>query len=70
MKKILVLFTFLSTTLMFSQTYVNGYIRSDGTYVKPHYRSDKDYSFDNNWSTRGNQNPYTYKWGTLRRRGY
>jgi hypothetical protein len=44
--------------------YVNGYTRSNGTYVAPHYRSSPDSSYNNNWSTRGNTNPYTGQSGT------
>lgn len=43
---------------------VRGYIRKDGTYVAPHYRSAPDGNFNNNWSTKGNINPYTGKEGT------
>lgn len=43
---------------------VRGYYRKDGTYVKPHMRSNKDGNFYNNWSTVGNVNPYTGKRGT------
>ena len=39
--------------------YFNGYTRSDGTQVRDHYRSAPDHSYDNNWSTEGNTNPYT-----------
>lgn len=46
--------------------YVRGYSRSNGTYVQPHYRSSPDGSRSNNWSTRGNVNPYTGKRGTRR----
>ena len=44
---------------------VKGYMRKDGTYVSPHYRTAPDGSFYNNWSTKGNVNPYTGKEGTL-----
>ena len=44
--------------------YVNGYTRSNGTYVQPHYRSAPDHSRSNNWSTQGNYNPYTGQPGT------
>ena len=47
-----------------ADTFVNGHFRSDGTYVEPHYRSTPDGNFSNNWSTRGNVNPYTGQWGT------
>lgn len=46
-------------------TYVKGYFRKDGTYVSPHYRSAPDSNFYNNWSTRGNINPYTGKKGMV-----
>lgn len=47
-----------------ADTYVSGYSRANGTYVAPHYRSDADSSFNNNWSTQGNTNPYTGQAGT------
>src|SRR5690606_8696106 len=43
---------------------VKGYFRKDGTYIAPHYRSAPDSSKWNNWSTKGNINPYTGKVGT------
>lgn len=43
---------------------VKGYYRKDGTYVRPHMRSNKDGNFYNNWSTIGNVNPYTGVYGT------
>lgn len=46
-----------------ADTFVNGYTRRAGTYVAPHYRSSPDRNFYNNWSTRGNMNPYTGQWG-------
>jgi hypothetical protein len=42
-----------------------GYVRKNGTYVAPHYRTNPDHSKANNWSTRGNVNPYTGKKGTV-----
>ena len=47
-----------------ADSFVNGHTRRDGTYVAPHYRSAPDGNFHNNWSTRGNVNPYTGQWGT------
>jgi hypothetical protein len=44
--------------------HVKGYHRKDGTYVQPHERSAPDGSKANNWSTKGNVNPYTGKPGT------
>lgn len=46
-------------------TYVRPYVRSDGTYVQPHFRTTPDSSLFNNWSTRGNINPYTGRLGTV-----
>lgn len=54
------LFSAAVTTLpAAADTYVSGHTRANGTYVAPHYRSDADSSFNNNWSTKGNTNPYT-----------
>jgi len=43
---------------------VSGYYKSNGTYVAPYYRSNSDGNFYNNWSTKGNINPYTGSIGT------
>lgn len=44
---------------------VRGYYKpSTGTYVQPYYRSSPNRSTFDNWSTRGNYNPYTGKSGT------
>lgn len=48
-----------------STVYVQGYTRSNGTYVPAHYRTAPDYTINNNWSTVGNVNPYTGKAGTV-----
>lgn len=56
-------FSFFGETL-FADTWVRGYTRKDGTYVQPHYRSDRNNSPYDNYSTKGNINPYTGKKGT------
>lgn len=43
---------------------VKGYIKKDGTYVAPHQRTTPNSSKLDNWSTKGNTNPYTGKEGT------
>lgn len=43
---------------------VRGYTRSNGTYVAPSHRSNPNSNMNDNWSTRGNVNPYTGKFGT------
>jgi len=50
---------FLFLALAFADTHVKGYVRRDGTYVDPHWRSSPNGSTLDNWSTRGNVNPYT-----------
>lgn len=42
-----------------ADVWVNGYYKNNGTYVQPHYRSNANSSRLDNWSTRGNVNPYT-----------
>ncbi|WP_223144609.1 hypothetical protein [Deferribacter autotrophicus] len=60
MKKSLIILVFvLIASFVYADVYVNGYYRSNGTYVSPHYRSNPDGNVWNNWSTRGNINPYT-----------
>jgi hypothetical protein len=44
--------------------YVQGYTRSNGTYVPPHYQTNPDSTRANNYSTEGNVNPYTGQAGT------
>ncbi|HET6886610.1 MAG TPA: hypothetical protein VFH87_01680 [Candidatus Udaeobacter sp.] len=53
----------LSAGSLQAQTKVRAHTRSDGTYVPEHYRSRPNSSTYDNWSTRGNTNPYTGKPG-------
>lgn len=50
-------------TFVRADVWVNSYSKSNGTYVEGHYRSNPDGNFNNNWSTKGNINPYTGKKG-------
>ena len=69
MKKLIIAALLTAVSLgVFADTWVNGYYRSDGTYVQGHYRSDPDNTTDNNWSTKGNTNPYTGKKGTKKKK--
>ena len=63
MKKILIAFSLLIGSA-YADTYVNGYYKSNGTYVKPYYRTNSNNTVDDNYSTRGNRNPYTGSYGT------
>lgn len=47
-----------------AQVHVRGYYRRDGTYVRPHVRSSPNSTTLDNYSTRGNINPYTGEPGT------
>lgn len=46
--------------------FVNGYVRKDGTYVAPHVRTTPNTVQYDNYSTRGNINPYTGQRGSER----
>jgi hypothetical protein len=48
-----------------ADTYVRGHTRSDGTYVEPHHRTNPNNSLFDNYSTRGNTNPYTGEAGRV-----
>jgi len=43
---------------------VRGYTRADGTYVQPHMQTNPNSTTSDNYSTRGNVNPYTGVTGT------
>jgi hypothetical protein len=47
-----------------SSHYVAPSLRLDGTYVQGHRRSDPNDTKLDNYSTKGNYNPYTGKYGT------
>ena len=57
----------LSVALMASTAMagkVRGYVKKDGTYVAPHVRTSPNSTKSDNYSTKGNTNPYTGKAGT------
>lgn len=72
MKKILILLVLLVVVLSFSTsaeartTRVRGYFKSStGSYVAPHYKTTPNRSKFDNFSTKGNYNPFTGKKGTV-----
>ena len=74
-KKLLLLFFLLIICLgfVFSQTNskhvrVSGYTRKDGTYVQPYFRTAPNSTNRDNFSTKGNVNPYTGKAGWIESR--
>lgn len=55
----IVLLAVLALPSFARDTSVRGYVRKDGTYVQPHMRSAPNSTTLDNFSTRGNVNPYT-----------
>jgi hypothetical protein len=43
---------------------ISGYTRSNGTYVAPSHGTNPNSSKSDNWTTKGNVNPYTGQAGT------
>lgn len=57
---------FLSASAEARTTRVRGYLKSStGRYVAPHYKTTPNRSRFDNFSTKGNYNPYTGKKGTV-----
>lgn len=48
----------------YNSHYVNPYTTSRGTYVQPHHQTSPNSTQYDNYSTRGNYNPYTGTYGT------
>lgn len=53
---------FLALSAMADKS-VKGYTKKDGTYVAPHHKSSPNSRKDDNYSSKGNVNPYTGKKG-------
>lgn len=64
---ILIPFTIIAQNKSSSDVYVKSYKRSDGTIVKGYYRSSPNNTINDNFSTKGNINPYTGKKGYIKR---
>lgn len=47
-----------------SDVHVHGYTKKNGTVVQPYYRSHENRTQKDNFSTKGNVNPYTGRAGT------
>lgn len=45
--------------LLFADVFVRGHFRKNGTYIQPHHRTAPDGNVFNNYSTKGNYNPWT-----------
>ncbi|MCT4599983.1 MAG: hypothetical protein N4A32_03705 [Marinifilaceae bacterium] len=71
LKRLIVIFTLLILSITClaqvnpNKVWVNGYYRSNGTYVRGHWRTAPNHTNIDNYSTRGNVNPYTGKPGYI-----
>lgn len=61
---LMVISIFGAVSTAYADTHVRGHFRKDGTYVRPHYRSDRNNTVRDNWTHRGNINPHTGERGT------
>lgn len=61
MQNLFLLFLLFTSGINLSaqDVWVDGYQRSNGTYVKGHYRTKPNHTKNDNFSTIGNVNPYT-----------
>ena len=66
MKLLTALLATLVVSSAWADTYVRPYVRSDGTYVEGHMKSDANSTRSDNYSSRGNTNPYTGERGSVR----
>lgn len=66
MKKLLFALLILAITApaFAKTTRVKGYFKKNGAYVKPHLKTTPDGSKMNNFSAKGNTNPYTGEKGS------
>ena len=65
MKKLSLFLLVLVSCFTFANAeYVRGYTKSNGTHVSGYHRSSANYTKRDNYSTKGNINPYTGKAGT------
>lgn len=58
-------FSLISVSSVEATQRVKGYTTKKGTYVAPHYKSSPNKTKFDNFSTKGNYNPYTGKKGTV-----
>jgi len=63
---LLVILVFSLSLTAWADVWVNGYTRSNGTYVQGHYRSDPNNTVTDNYSFYGNRNPHTGAIGSNR----
>ncbi|MEK7718160.1 MAG: hypothetical protein AAB347_00895 [Bacteroidota bacterium] len=59
--------SYTTTTTLPAVRYQSGYQRTDGTVVSSHYKTESNNTNWDNFSTRGNSNPYTGESGSRAR---
>lgn len=65
LSRLILVIVFLSICISFVFAgYVNGYYKSNGTYVNGYYRSDANDTVTDNYSYKGNYNPYNGSTGS------
>lgn len=67
MRSLLFVLAFVLTSVLSyaqNQIWVNGYYKSDGSYVQGHYRQTPNSTNHDNWSTTQQRNPYTTENGS------
>lgn len=73
MKRIIIISLILLVSLLFlapmgnveAASRVGGYMKRNGTYVQPHFKTPSNTSKFDNYSTKGNVNPFTGKKGSV-----
>lgn len=58
----------IASNALAKDTYVKPHIRKDGSFVQGHRRSTPNSTETDNFSTKGNVNPYTGEEGTIKPR--
>lgn len=61
--KFLFIILMLSTFVFAKSSGVRGYAKKNGTYVKPHWKSSSNSTKLDNYSNKGNANPFNGKKG-------
>lgn len=62
--RLLIALMFLTSAQSVAGQRVKGYVKKNGTYVAPHYKSKSNSTASDNYSVKGNSNPYTGAKGT------
>ena len=64
LKKGFILVVMLVVSNLYGSVYVKGHVNKSGKYVKSHHKSSSNKMKQDNWSSKGQVNPYTGEKGT------